>query len=213
MPHIALTDRFFESTRGRVLELLRRGLDTVEALAAELGLTDNAVRVHLAALERDGLVRETGVQRGGVGKPATLYGIAPEAEPAFSHAYIPLLQSLLAALADDLPHDRMTRLMRDVGRRMAATLPQPHGNVRQRVAMAAGLLQELGGVPVTTEESGKVRIEGRSCPLSAVVGGRPEVCQAVTTLLAELTGADVTGCCQHGEHPHCGFEIALRRSR
>lgn len=213
MPHIALTDRFFESTRGRVLDLLRHGVATVEALAAELGLTDNAVRVHLAALERDGLVRETGVQRGGVGKPATVYGIAPDAEPAFSHAYIPLLQSLLAALADDLPRDRLERVMRDVGRRMAASLPQPHGNVRQRVALAAGLLEELGGVAVVTEENGTLRITGRGCPLSAVVCGRPEVCLAVKTLLAELTDADVSEGCEHGEDPRCGFRIALRRSR
>lgn len=213
MPHIALTDRFFESTRGRVVALVRRGINTVEGLAEELGLTDNAVRVHLAVLERDGIVRETGVQRGGVGKPATLYGIAPEAEPAFSHAYVPLLQSLLAALADDLPSERLERLMRDVGRRMAATLPQPHGNVRQRVALAAELLEELGGVAEVTENAGAVRITGQGCPLSAVVGGRPEVCLAVTSLLAELTGAEVTECCEHGERQRCGFQIALRRAR
>ena len=62
--------RFFASTKGQVAALLSRGVATVEELARELGLTDNAVRSHLAALERDGLVAQTGVRRG-TGNPPT----------------------------------------------------------------------------------------------------------------------------------------------
>ena len=61
--------RFFASTRGQVVTLLRQGHATVEDLARALGLTDNAVRAHLAALERDGLVVQSGLRRG-TGKPA-----------------------------------------------------------------------------------------------------------------------------------------------
>ena len=50
MDAIALGRRFLESTRGQVVLLLRRGARTVEELAQALGLTDNAVRSHLAAL-------------------------------------------------------------------------------------------------------------------------------------------------------------------
>jgi predicted ArsR family transcriptional regulator len=39
-------DRFFESTRGRIVTLLRRTAMTTEELAKALGLTDNAVRAH-----------------------------------------------------------------------------------------------------------------------------------------------------------------------
>jgi DNA-binding CsgD family transcriptional regulator len=45
---------FFESTRGKIITLLRRSGCTVEDLARELGLTDNGVRAHLATLEREG---------------------------------------------------------------------------------------------------------------------------------------------------------------
>lgn len=51
-------ERFFASTRGQVVTLLRRGSRTVDELAGTLGLTDNAVRAHLAGLERDGLVTQ-----------------------------------------------------------------------------------------------------------------------------------------------------------
>lgn len=74
----------------------------MDALARALDLTDNAVRAHLAALERDGLVRQQGSVRG-VRKPSLAYQLAPEVEPALSRAYLPLVEALVEALADRLP--------------------------------------------------------------------------------------------------------------
>jgi predicted ArsR family transcriptional regulator len=64
--------RFFDSTRGRIVTMLRRSNRTVEDLARALDLTDNGVRAHLAVLERDGIVRQRGSLRrtSGGGKPA-----------------------------------------------------------------------------------------------------------------------------------------------
>jgi DNA-binding transcriptional ArsR family regulator len=56
--------RFWATTRGQLLVLLRRGSETVAELAAAPGLTAHTVRAHLTALERDGLVRQTGTGRG-----------------------------------------------------------------------------------------------------------------------------------------------------
>ena len=80
--------KFFESTRGRLVTLLRRAGFTVDELARELGLTNNGVRAHLATLERDGIVRQSGVVRreSGGGKPAYLYELTPEAEELFPKA-------------------------------------------------------------------------------------------------------------------------------
>ena len=71
-----------DSTRGRIVSLLRGKVSTVNELAQELGLTDNAVRAHLLSLERDGLVRQSGVQRG-YRKPHFAYELTPEAESLF----------------------------------------------------------------------------------------------------------------------------------
>ena len=89
-----LDRKSFESTRGRVVTLLRRSGHTVEELARELGLTNNGVRAHLATLERDGIVRRSGVVRreSGGGKPAYLYELTPEAEDLFPKAYEPALR-------------------------------------------------------------------------------------------------------------------------
>ena len=75
---------FGGSSRGRVVALLRRGDRTVEELAAALGLTDNAVRAQLALLERENVVRATGVRRDGtVGKPATAWQTERYTAPRF----------------------------------------------------------------------------------------------------------------------------------
>src|SRR3982074_2325099 len=93
--------QFGKSTRGRVVALLRRGERSVEELAQALGLTDNAVRAHLALLEREGVGRSVAIRRDGtVGKPATLFGVAPASASLFSSAYAPMLSALLAELGE-----------------------------------------------------------------------------------------------------------------
>jgi DeoR family transcriptional regulator, suf operon transcriptional repressor len=203
-------DRLLETTRGRVLTLLRQGDMTVEELAAALGLTDNAVRAHLVSLERDGLVYP-GERRGGrVGKPATSYRVSPEVEVLLSKAYLPLLTGLLDAMGDRLSAEQMLPLLREAGNRMAAGLEQPRGDLRRRVEAACQLLNQLGGVSSLDEmESGReFVIRSRGCPLAAAVRERPEVCEAIVSLLADLTGAQVRSCCQRGERPSCCFEVS-----
>ena len=95
MKETRLGERFFESTRGRIVSLLRSQTRTVNELAAELEMTDNAVRAHLATLERDGLIRQSGVQRGHR-KPHFAYELTPEAEHLFPKSYDVLFNVLLS---------------------------------------------------------------------------------------------------------------------
>ena len=112
--------KFFESTRGRVVTLLRRAGFTVDELARELDLTDNGVRAHLAILERDGIVRQRGSVRrsSGGGKPAYVYELTQEGEDLFPKAYEPTLRRLLDVLADQLGPKESEALLRSVGRRL-----------------------------------------------------------------------------------------------
>ncbi|MDQ3834931.1 MAG: ArsR family transcriptional regulator, partial [Actinomycetota bacterium] len=109
--------KFFKSTRGKVVTLLRRGDHTVEELAQELDLTDNGVRVHLATLERDGIVWQRGSVRrtSGGGKPTYIYELTPEAEELFPKAYKPVLSQLLDVLALQLGFRESETLLRSVG--------------------------------------------------------------------------------------------------
>jgi predicted ArsR family transcriptional regulator len=198
-------ERFFASTRGQVVLLLRQGHATVEDLAGALGLTDNAVRAHLTALERDGLAVQRG-QRQGIGKPAYTYALTGEAEGLFPKAYGAVLHLLLDVLGASLSPQALDSAMREVGRRLAAEQPRPTGNLRTRADGAVALLSELGGLATLEEENGELVIQGRSCPLAAAVNGHPETCLLAEALLAEVIGAPVRQTCDP-EIPRCRFEI------
>ena len=209
MPAAELGSRFFESTRGQIVSALRRGTATVDELARAVGLTDNGVRAHLTTLERDGLIRQAGVRRGeGAGKPATLYEIHPDAEPALSRAYAPLLVALLDELAARIPEDERDAIMGDVGRRLAHAVPSSGStDLEGRVRAAAALLDSLGGQTQVERREGMLAIRGCGCPLSAATARRPEVCRAVQTLLTEIIGAPVREQCDREGRPRCFFEV------
>jgi predicted ArsR family transcriptional regulator len=204
--------KFFESTRGLLVTLLRRGGRTVEELAQALNLTDNGVRAHLATLERDAIVRQRGsVRRGSGGKPAYVYELTLEAEELFPKAYEPVLSQLLDVLARHLGAQKSEALLRSVGRRIAEGQTVPADGVRGRLEAAADVLNELGGLAELEERNGSFVIRGYSCPLAGVVADHPQVCQMAETLLTELAGVPVYERCERGERgerPRCCFEIA-----
>lgn len=87
--------RFLSSPRRRILALLRLDDRTVTELARELAVSSNAVRSHLAALERDGVVDQGDVRRESVGKPARTYSLSTAGEELFARAYAPMLLCLI----------------------------------------------------------------------------------------------------------------------
>src|SRR5215204_4554515 len=93
--------RLLDSTRGQILTLLRSAPRTVNDLADDLKLTDNAVRAHLISLERDGLVRAEGMLPG-IRKPHVSYGLTGDAEQIFPKAYGPLLNHFVQTVAKRL---------------------------------------------------------------------------------------------------------------
>ncbi|HYE13021.1 MAG TPA: ArsR family transcriptional regulator [Pyrinomonadaceae bacterium] len=203
-----LDERFFDSTRGRIVRLLRGGSSTVNELASSLELTDNAVRVHLLSLERDGLVRQTGVQRG-PRKPHFAYELTAEAERLFPKAYDALLNQVIATLKGRLPPDVLEDVLREVGRSLAAQ----HSSVKTpaelegRLQNALEVLKAIGGSPSLDREGGRLVIRSGGCPLSAAVVEHPEVCGLAESLVAEIVGLPVRERCVRGDSPKCCFEV------
>jgi predicted ArsR family transcriptional regulator len=198
-----------KSTRESIVTLLRRSGLTANEIAAHLGLTHNAVRGHLAVLQREGLVREGGRQRG-VSRPAVVYEVVPEAEVVFSRAYIPFVAHLLRVLRERVPQAELDEIMHLVGRRFATEWPRLRGDLLQRMEAASALLEDLGALNTIERLNGGFVIRGHGCLLAAAVHGRPEVCRAMESLLAELLEAPVRECCVRGDRPRCCFEVGLR---
>lgn len=201
-----LDTRFLSTTRGQIVAELRRGSRTVEDLRKSIGITDNGVRAHLAALERDGIVHQTATRPSGR-RPAVLYELTDAAERSFSQAYLPVLTRLVESLSERMAPDDLEILLRDVGGRLAREQPALHGSLRERVEGASQVLTTLGGLAEIEESASGLVIRGYSCPLADAVRSHPATCQAARALVSELVGAEVTEACDKGDRPRCRFLI------
>ena len=199
--------RTSDRTRGRLLALLREGSWTVDDLADQLDLTDNAVRFHLDALEKAGIVEKSGVRRLGVGQPAVLYSLSTSGDEAFSKAYAPVLIATLAELRERMTPPELMRLLKRIGKRLARGAGSFSGSLASRTTRASQLLNELGGVTVVEKKPDGYTIIGRACPLARAVEEDHCVCAAVTSLVADVVGAEVVERCDRSGRPKCRFDI------
>jgi predicted ArsR family transcriptional regulator len=197
------------SVKGRVLDRLRHAPQTVDQLATSLGVTGNAIRPHLASLERDGLVRR-GDPRPTTRRPSHTYRLAPGVETLFCQAYVPFLDQLLDVLGATVEPRRVERAMRAVGRTLAPS--HPSRSLAARVEAAARMLDDMGGVTeVKTRRNGEVtyEIHGSSCPFDSIVRSHPVVCLAVESLVAQMTRAKGRQSCRRvADKPHCVIEVS-----
>ena len=202
-----LDKRFFESTRGQIVTMLRGSACTVEELARKLDLTDNAVRAHLLTLERDGVVRQSGLRRG-PRKPHFTYALTSEAEGLFPKAYDALLNQLLAVLKNRLNPAEIEDVLREVGRAVAAGAPTEQGaDLASRVQTAMKVLETIGGAAEVEQDGDKIVICSSGCPLAAAVAVHPEVCRLAESLITEIVKLPVEEHCDREGAPKCRFEI------
>jgi len=208
MKNIGWRERLFKSTRGKILDLLRARECTVNDLAGALRLTDNAVRAHLASLERDRLVAQSGLKPG-IRKPHTTYALGPEAEHLFPKAYGRLVALLMSIFSRQVKPRNLRAGMRLAGRRVAQEYLSgvQHKTRQQRINAALGILKELGGAASFREEGGKHFIYGRGCPIAAATANHPEACLLAESLLTEIIGSPVKEHCIRGPTPSCRFEV------
>ena len=207
-----LRKQLVDSTRGRIVALLRGGGLTADDIASKLGLTQSAVRVQTTAMERDGLVTRAG-KRPGTTRPSHVFELTPEVEQLLSKAYVPLLTQLVQVFSDALPAGQVNTLLRQAGKGLADQLAQGKrlsGSLPSRVAMASELLNEQLGAMTHVEKNGGYIIRGVACPLAALTGKHPGVCLAMESLVTEVVGTPVHECCDRTERPRCCFRIARK---
>ena len=212
MEAITLDKRFFESTRGQIVTILRGAPCTVDELAEKLDLTDNAVRAHLSTLERDGLVRQSGLRRG-PRKPHFTYVLTDEADKLFRKHTTLLLNQLITVLKTRLSRRRSKRVLREVGRAMAADAPAGQANLESRVQSALKVLEAIGGAAEVEKHGDKFVIQASGCPLAAAVAVHPEVCRLAESLVAEIVKAPVHEQCDRDGRPKCRFEISHKEAK
>jgi predicted ArsR family transcriptional regulator len=201
----AWTMRFFGTTRGQILERLCYGTRTVSELAGRLHLTNNAVRAHLAALVRDGLVQPIGTRRG-TRKPYVTYDLTAQGQRLFPKAHEPVLRELLNGLSDRLPRTTLNSLLREVGQRLEETYLPGIRRLSKRDRLAR-LMEALGSAAQLEREGKRESIRGCGCPLGSLAASHPEICQLAAELVGGMIGAEVQEHCDRSSSPRCCFEL------
>jgi len=191
---------------------MRGTTKSVNELAEELELTDNAVRAQLLSLERDGLIHQSGIQRG-TRKPHFAYELTSEAEKLFPKAYDAVLTQLIAVLKGQLTPDALEKGLREVGSSLARSQSggTQHGDFESRLRIALTALEAIGGTARIETNTGNCVITSDGCPLAAVVSEHPEVCRLAETLMSEIIGEEVQERCERQGSPRCRFEVMTKR--
>jgi predicted ArsR family transcriptional regulator len=207
-----LQQRLFGTTKDKLLALICFGRRTVEELATELAVTDNAIRAQLQRLERDGLVSKRGL-RPGVRRPHVEYELTSKARQLFPKAYEPVLRSLVDVLTEQLSAGASAQLLHEAGRRLLRErVGELHGGaLRQRIAQLMERINGAGRGIELAEAPGKAVLRSCSCPLASVTAAHPELCALFANLIGDLLGAEVSERCKKGVSPRCHFEIAQAR--
>ncbi len=193
-----------ETLGGRQQDLLRLLLEnkagmTVDELSLGLQITRNAVRQHLAGMERDGLVAQS-VTRPTGGRPEQLYVLGDKGRELFPRHYSWFSQLLIESLRDEAGtaglSERLAGMGQRVGDQLRAQGPAAE-EPAQRVAGLSRLMTDLGYYARATEGvNGVPTIEASNCVFHHLAAQYPEVCQFDLALLATFVGTPV-------EHEEC----------
>jgi predicted ArsR family transcriptional regulator len=190
-----------QSTKEQILAHLKRtGGATVDGLASAFGLARMTVRQHLAALERDGLVRSR-EERRKTGRPHLLFTLSEHGQEKFPRRYDRLADMAFQEVAllegDEIaglsPEEKKRLLLRKIANRV---FQQHEARVRdkplpERVATVAGILQDEGGFAEWKAQGPAYEITDYNCAYRLVAGSHKEICDWHLELLGKLLGADV----------------------
>jgi len=183
-------DRFFQTTRGRIVEELRmRKSASAVDLAHEFGLSPNAIRQQLVVLERDGLIVEKSVRRGRT-KPTYEFSLTREGEKLFPQHYDKMLSAVLREMKEQFGADGVTKVFDGIAKRTVAkakeriTAPDTEGKFRQLTEV----LREGGVIAEYSLIDGGFELREHNCPYSEVVKDHPEVCSVIHHVLDETVG-------------------------
>ena len=183
-------DRFFQTTRGRIVEELRmRKSASAVDLAHEFGLSPNAIRQQLVVLERDGLIVEKSVRRGRT-KPTYEFSLTREGEKLFPQHYDKMLSAVLREMKEQFGADGVTKVFDGIAKRTVAkakeriTAPDTEGKFRQLTEV----LREGGVIAEYSLIDGGFELREHNCPYSEVVKDHPEVCSVIHHVLNETVG-------------------------
>ena len=195
--------------RGQVLVALKKAQPlTAKELAAQFGVTPNALRRHLKALEESGAVVYRREIRG-VGGPVFAYSLTEVGDALFPRSYVPALTGALEVLREQQGTEAVTGLFLKQWAALATRAGRslPLLPVGERSRQLAEILTSQGYMAeAENTAANEVTITEHNCAMHAVARQFPEVCTAEKRFIEETLGAvverktrilDGCNCCEY----------------
>lgn len=202
-------------TRRAITKLLKTEgpIDSAQ-LAQRLGLTAMAVRQHLYALQREGLVvaEERPVP---IGRPAKFWSLTREADRLFPEAYAELSVALIDSVKDAFGPEGLERVLTsrcarqrlDYGKRI-----RPGDSLEQKLSALARVRTDEGYMAeVKREGNGSFLLVENHCPICAAANACQGFCSTELDLFRSVLGPGVN--VDRAEHIISGDQRCVYRVR
>jgi len=186
-----------QKTRDRLLYLLKtRGPLATPVLARRLTLTGMAIRLHLQALQEEGLVTSTS-EAHGVGRPRKVWSLTGAGHQRFPEGYGDLAVDLLQEAKRRFGAPGLEALLQARQKKQTAHyaqfMPAPQAPLEKRVRTLARLRSEDGYMAeVTRHRDGTYSLIENHCPICAAATLCVGLCDTEMQLFQELLGNQVT---------------------
>jgi DeoR family suf operon transcriptional repressor len=182
-------------SRNRILHYLKQhGQATVAELAHELDLTTVTIRHHLQVMQDAGLVGKPRQKpRLGPGRPEMTYYLTARASDYLPRNYGPLTQSILRALAENLPTSQLANLFTLAGKTLAeeAALKQSAG-MNQRIKHLKDWLESNGYFLSWEKGERELFLHFAHCPYLEVAKEHKAVCNFDQAFIGRMLETPVT---------------------
>ena len=183
-------------TRRAITKLLKTEgpIDSVQ-LGKRLGLTAMAVRQHLYALQREGLVSAE-ARPVPIGRPAKFWRLTRDADRLFPEAYAELSVALIDSVKDAFGEEGLERVLtsRCARQRMDYTKRIPPGaSLKRKLGELAKLRTEEGYMAeIRNEGDGSYLLVENHCPICAAANACQGFCSTELDLFRAVLGPTVS---------------------
>lgn len=204
----------FRGVRADLLVALKKSQPlSAHQLGEQFGLTANALRRHLKALEEDGLVcylREVH----GVGAPVFSFSLTDAGEALFPRGYVGVLATALESIRASGGESAVSSVLESEWKQLAdeAEPVLLHMPLGERVALVAELLTSKGYMADVLEvaipgEPAVLTLRIHNCAIREIAEQFPEACEAEARFVERLLGVPLVrgahrlqGCgrCEYG---------------
>ncbi|MES2073836.1 MAG: HTH domain-containing protein [Pseudomonadota bacterium] len=183
---------------------------TADELSAQLAITRNAVRQHLAALENDGLLKK-GVTRASGGRPEQLYVLTDKGHECFPRHYAWFAQLLLESVQQEAGAEGLGERLSTMGTRVGKQLRAQHPELvsrSEKVQKLSEIMEQLGYDAQNAGDGKAEAIEADNCVFHTLALSNPNICQFDLALLSAFTDSavDHQACMAKGDNI-CRFKF------